>query len=91
MFTIRGYHLFVDHLSSPKSHDIENTSDENQDSSSEEEAIKKDAKEFVSIFEDMTPSTLARSIHPSQHWSIYSLVVFKEPLRDVLTPPPNFI
>lgn len=98
VFTIRCYTLISSYLSTHKSHSIEKIdeegqgSSENQSSSSNEEITKKDGKDFFPDFKyDLDFLTSHQSIQSSQHWSIYSLVIFKEPLRDVLTPPPNRI
>jgi hypothetical protein len=86
VFTIKSCDFFID--SAFKYHKIEAADDETD---TNEDCVKT-AKKLFSFVDDesefLTASSRTTSL--SIHWSVYSFIIFKEPLRDVLTPPPNF-
>jgi len=72
-----------------KSYNIENVSDEAPIGDFGDNCVKKGGKELFSFYEDgLSFSTLTWASPLSVHWETYSFSIFKEPLRDVLTPPP---
>lgn len=93
VFLIRGYELYIHAISAnTAAYDMEDADHDAPFSDPDEDIFKKDAKESFSFFEDgLRPCLLVWNIDRSQHWSIYSVVIFTVPLRDVLTPPPNCI
>jgi hypothetical protein len=84
-FTVKSCDFFFTYRSTFKCYNVENPDDETSDG-----CVKKGDKKFFSITENgITVTTIPCAKPVSVHWSIYSFSIFKEPLRDVLTPPPN--
>jgi hypothetical protein len=72
-----------------KSYIIEHTSDEAPLGDFGDSCVKKGGKKLFSFCEDgLGFFAPARTFPLSVHWGTYSFSIFKEPLRDVLTPPP---
>lgn len=86
VFTIKCCDLFTVF----KSYDIENIDEETSPLDASEDCCKKNAKNLFPFFENDTSFTTVAWANPlSIYWYVYSFMIFKEPLRDVLTPPPN--
>lgn len=72
-----------------KSYNIENASDEAPFGDFGDTCVKKGSKKLFSYYEDgLSFYIVTRALPLSVHWGTYSFSIFKEPLRDVLTPPP---
>jgi hypothetical protein len=72
-----------------KSYNIENASDEAPFGDFGDSCVKKGGKKLFSYYEDgLSIYTVTRVLPLSVHWGTYSFSIFKEPLMDVLTPPP---
>ncbi|WP_147320096.1 hypothetical protein [Chitinophaga silvisoli] len=72
-----------------KSYIIENASDEAPFGDFGDSCVKKGGKKLFSFYEDGLSFCIPTRTFPlSVHWGTYSFSIFKEPLRDVLTPPP---
>jgi len=89
VFTIKSCDTFIEYYSSLHKSEVENLAgDESSDVS--EENFEKLAKKVYSCFEFTTSFRPFTSIIPlSTPWCVYSFSIFAEPLRVVLTPPPN--
>ncbi|RYY37083.1 MAG: hypothetical protein EOP46_04035 [Sphingobacteriaceae bacterium] len=90
VFTLKSCDLFIDYYSAfNKSVAVEDPAgDESRDIS--EDCFEKSAKKLYSCFENPINFRSITWVTPlSIHWCVYSFSIFKEPLRVVLTPPPN--
>lgn len=90
MFTIKSCDLFIDYYSAyHKSFSAENTTDDDNNDMSED-CFEKSAKKLYSRIDYGVNFIAVTWITPiSIHWDVYSFSIFTEPLRVVLTPPPN--
>lgn len=95
VFVIKSCDLFIDHVAHHKSVSVQNPGDDDSTTGSESKAIgedsfEKSAKKLYSCFENPTFfRSLTWAAPLSVHWDIYVFGIFTEPLRVVLTPPPN--
>lgn len=97
VFAMKSCDLFIDHyIAHHKSVSVENPGDDDSTSGNEskgmgEDSFEKSAKKLYSCFENpIFFRSLTWATPLSIHWDIYSFSIFTEPLRVVLTPPPNF-
>lgn len=91
VLTVKSCDLLIDHyFAFNKAFSLENSTDDNHHCIGEDN-LEKSTKKLYSYFysPDLFQSP-ARTMAVSIHWDIYSLSIFTEPLRVVLTPPPNF-
>jgi hypothetical protein len=89
VFTVKSCDFLIDYYTAFKSYNVENASDETENRDMNEGCFEKNAKKLFSFSEDgLSEAGEAWAAPLSTHWSIYSFSIFKEPLRDVLTPPP---
>ncbi|RYF10177.1 MAG: hypothetical protein EOO42_22950 [Flavobacteriales bacterium] len=95
---VKSCDLFIDHYvaAHQKCVSADNPADDDSTTSSEskamgEDSFEKSAKKLYSCFENPTFfRSLTWAMPLSVHWDVYVFGVFAEPLRVVLTPPPNF-
>ncbi|WP_454802410.1 hypothetical protein [Mucilaginibacter phyllosphaerae] len=97
MSSFKSCDLLIDYyFSYQKSFSIEKFAKDNSQANDEDNAVgedsfEKSAKKFYSCFENgISFSSVTWATHLSTHWCIYSFSIFTEPLRVVLTPPPNY-
>lgn len=92
VFTVKSCEFLIDYYTAYKSCDIENTNnDETRGPDTNEDCFNKSAKKLFSYFENDLNVTVTWATPPSTFRCVYSYTIFKEPLRDVLTPPPLHI
>ncbi|QHS63461.1 hypothetical protein [Chitinophaga agri] len=88
VFAVKSCDFFIHYGSSFKAYDIENAGDEAPTPDKGEDCFKS-VKKIFSYFGDDILSNINWAAPLSTQWCVYSFFIFKEPLRDVLTPPPN--
>ncbi|OJW13277.1 MAG: hypothetical protein C0154_04070 [Mucilaginibacter sp.] len=90
VLAVKSCDLFIDHyFAFSKAVSVENSTDDNHHCTGED-SFEKSTKKLYSCFgsTDLFPSfTWVTAL--SVHWDVYSFSIFTEPLRVVLTPPPN--
>lgn len=94
VFAVRSGGFIIDCCAAFKCIDLENaeTNDQAATDDFDDSCFGKTAKKLFPFFENGThASTIPWAAPMSVHWCVYSFSIFKEPLRDVLTPPPNFL
>jgi hypothetical protein len=91
VFTIKSCDFLLSYYPTLLSYNIEDdTNEETQSGDTNDDCLKESAKKLFPFSEDNEGYTsLTWHTSLSIHWCIYSFTIFKEPLRDVLTPPPN--
>ena len=91
VFAIKSCDLLIDYYSAHnKSVAVENVADEDTSNDVSEDCFEKIDKKLYSNFEHNFSFISVTWINPLPILiSVYSFSIFKEPLRVVLTPPPN--
>ena len=97
VFAIKCCDLFIDcYVAYNKSISVKNIADNNDDNPNDEnrdvneDCFEKSEKKLYSCFDNAISFKSLTWVTPlSVHWYVYSFSIFTEPLRVVLTPPPN--
>ncbi|MCC8407843.1 hypothetical protein LJ707_02810 [Mucilaginibacter sp. UR6-1] len=88
VFALKSCDMFIGYYSTLKSYAVEKAEDENSNPS--ENSFDKSNKKLYSCFEyGINFNAFTWVTRLQSHFFVYSFSIFKEPLRDVLTPPPN--
>jgi hypothetical protein len=90
VFTIKSCDLFIGYYTSAmKACTVEKAEDESNSNPSEN-SFDKSSKKIYSCFEyGINFNAFTWVTRLQNNFFVYSFSIFKEPLRDVLTPPPN--
>ncbi|MCD8740790.1 hypothetical protein LT679_09280 [Mucilaginibacter roseus] len=90
VLALKSCDLFIGYYKNvSKSYAVEKTEDESNNPQGENSFDKADKKMYSCYEYSYIYNVLHHIIPVSPVYGVYSFSIFKEPLRDVLTPPPN--